>query len=381
MAPQIHLHFHVLFIVIFSCCCSVLVQSQVPDNQTFQLINQGEYISNKLDEYGSNFRTGGLAEPYENSMAYMIRSKLVTYTFGLYFYNTTPDAYVLGIAGGNMGGTLQWIWDANGNHPVRENATLTFATDGNLVLADVDGSVVWHTDTANKGVTGISVQTNGNLVLHNKKGKFVWQSFHHPTDTLAVGQSLKLEGNTKLVSRTSNRDSHDGPYSIIIDDKKGFIMYQNTSGNLVLYAGWEAMGLSNVTFRAITRIDPVQPPPGPPNYYQYSEAKGKTSYFLSLASTSTPSTKRVVLAMTDYYHYQYYSFLRLESDGNLVAYSYIMPAAHPFDAHWRKTYAFFGYTVKECALRSKCGSSGKCYGRLCSACPRNGSLGCMISTS
>ncbi|KAI3863821.1 hypothetical protein MKW98_031413 [Papaver atlanticum] len=378
MAPQIHLHFLVLFIVIFSCCCSVLVQSQVPNNQTFQLINQGEY-HNKLDEYGSNFRTGGLAKPYENSMAYLIRSKLVTYTFGLYFYNTTPDAYVLGIAGGNMGGTLKWIWEANRNHPVRENATLTFGTKGNLVLADVDGSVVWHTDTADKGVTGISMQTNGNLVLHNKKGKFIWQSFHHPTDTLAVSQSLELKGNTQLVSRTSNRDSHDGHYSIIIDDKKGFIMYQNTSGNLVQYAGWEAKGLSNVTFRAITRIDPVQPPPGPPDYYQYTEAKGKTSYFLSLAGT--PSTKRVILAMTDYYHYQYYSFLRLESDGNLVAYSYIMPAAHPFDAHWRKTYAFFGDTVKECALRSKCGSSGKCYGRLCSACPRNGSLGCMISTS
>ncbi|KAI3848562.1 hypothetical protein MKW92_045036 [Papaver armeniacum] len=288
MAPQIHLHFLVLLIVIFSCCCSVLVQSQM---------NMGRISI-----------TGGLAEPYENSMAYLIRSKLVIYTFGLYFYNTTPDAYVLGIAGGNMGGTLQWIWDANGNHPVRENATLTFATDGNLVLADVDGSVVWHTITANK---------------------FVWQ-FPSSTDTLAVGQSLKLEGNTKLISRTSNRNSHDGPYSIIIDDKKGFIMYQNTSGNLVQY------GLG---------------------------CKGSQVQALPLLKSCTCND--------DYYHYQYYSFLRLESDGNLVAYSYIMPAAHPL--------MLIG--EKHNALRSKCGSSGKCYGRLCSACPRNGSLGCMISTS
>ncbi|KAI3979926.1 hypothetical protein MKX01_042580 [Papaver californicum] len=290
MAPQIHLHFLLLFIAVLISCCSVLVQFQVPKNQTFQLINQGEYL-NKLDGYGSTFRIDIL-----NTF------QKVTY------YNTTPNAYVLGTAGGNMGGDLIFIG---------ENATHTLGTNGNLVLADVDGCVVWQTNTANKGVTGISMQTNGNLILHDRKGKFIWQSFHHPTDTLAVGQSLKLKGNMKLVSHTSNQNSHDGPYSIIMTTKNGVIMYHNSSaGKLVQYAGWKAKGLSNVTFHAITRTDPVQQPPGPPDY-QYREAKGKT----------------IVLAITHNCHYQYYSFLILESDGNLVADSYIVPPAHPFNAH------------------------------------------------
>ncbi|KAI3948117.1 hypothetical protein MKX01_014716 [Papaver californicum] len=332
MDSKIHLHFLVVSIVILI----------IPKNQTFQLINQGEYL-NKLDEYGSTFRMRDMEKPYGNSTAYLIRSKIVTYTFGLYFYNTTRNAHVLGIVGGNMGGDLRWIWDANRNHPVRENATLTFGTNGNLVLADADGFVVWQTNTANKGFTGISMQTN--------------TSFHHPTDTLAVGQSLKLKDNKKLVSRTSNRNIHDGPRETLFLSL-GFIMYQNTfADKLVQYEGWEAKSLSNVIFYAITIIDPAQPPPGPP-YYQYREVKGKTSYGIKKKnSSSIPSTKRVVLAITDNYHYQYYSFLRLESYGNLVAYIYIMPPAHPFDAHRRKTYTFFGDTVEECALRIDISSS------------------------
>ncbi|RZC50564.1 hypothetical protein C5167_018984 [Papaver somniferum] len=311
MAPQIHLRFVVL---IFFCCCNVLVQSQVPESQTFQLINQGELVK-AASEYGSTFR---VAKPYEDSHKY------ITHTFGLYFYNATRNAYVLGIGGGhNVGGDVQWIWDANRNDPVQENATLTFGTDGNLVLADVDGRIVWQTNTANEGVAAISMGINGNLVLGNIKGKAIWQSFHHPTDTLAVCQSLKLKGNTKLVSRTSDRNSRDGPYSVILDDKNGFIMYQNTS-ELIQF-----------------------------NHHKVQDFQIGNQ--------------------------RHWSFLRLEADGNLVAYSYIIPSRQPYSGHWRKTYAFFGDTVKECALRSKCGSSGKCYGRLCSACPRNGSLGCMIT--
>ncbi|CAN6694183.1 unnamed protein product [Malus baccata var. baccata] len=47
---------------------------------------------------------------------------------------------------------MRWVWEANGGSPVGENATLTFGTDGNLVLADADGRVAWQTNTANKGV-------------------------------------------------------------------------------------------------------------------------------------------------------------------------------------------------------------------------------------
>ncbi|KAK3198654.1 hypothetical protein Dsin_022069 [Dipteronia sinensis] len=63
--------------------------------------------------------------------------------------------------------------EANRGKPVRENATLTFGTDGNLVLADADGTVVWQTNTADKGVVGFKLLSNGNMGLHDSKGNFI----------------------------------------------------------------------------------------------------------------------------------------------------------------------------------------------------------------
>ncbi|KAI3849652.1 hypothetical protein MKW92_044590, partial [Papaver armeniacum] len=209
------------------------------------------------------------------------------------------------------------------------------------------------------------MKANGNLVLHDKKGRFIWQSFQHPTDTLLPGQSLQLEGsNTKLVSRTSNMDSHDGPHSMKIDGKKGFIMYQNHSGKLVPYAGWKKMGPLNATFQTPPEI----PGPGKPGPF-YVLKQGTTTYFLTLIFAN--QTRRVMLKKID--KTVTYSFLRLESDGNLKLYIYAEYSWEEiYYRYWEKTtYAFFGDTVKECALRSKCGTSGKCDRRLCSACPHN----------
>ncbi|KAI3851926.1 hypothetical protein MKW98_019925 [Papaver atlanticum] len=298
--------------------------------------------------------------------------QLFYYPFGLYFYNIIPNAFFLGIGvptqqsdayyiGNNE---IRWVWGANLNDPVRENATLTFGRDGNLVLADADGRIVWQTNTANKGVTGISMKANGNL------------SFQHPTDTLLPGQSLQLKGSsTKLVSRTSNRDSRDGPHSMKIDDKKGFITYQNHSGKLVPYAGWKTMGLLNVTFRSVQRINPVQD-----TGRLFERPTGSTTYFLTLGYANR--TRRVLLMKLKLDNEVYTdSFLRLEQDGNLKLHIYVMGGYEEIRYYyWQsRKYAFFGKTVKKCALRSKCGTYGKCDRRLCSACPPNSSSGCVIT--
>ncbi|KAI3971791.1 hypothetical protein MKW92_027930 [Papaver armeniacum] len=333
------LHFLLLSILLF--CSSVLVQSRVPINETFQFINRGEFGGLSV-EYWADYRTV---------------EAVYTCPFGLYFYNSSPNAYILAIGASppHKIWMMPFVWDANRNDPVGENSTLTFGGDGNLVLADVDGRIVWETNTANKGVTGISMQPNGNLVLRDKYGRSVWQSFHHPSDTLLAGQSLTLEGGEKLVSRTAYPDSREGQHSVLVD-KNGLIMYLNNSGNVLQYAGWEAKGLSSVTFDSV------------------HEEKLTTTYFLTLgfAKPYTPS-KRILLKKVNYNYL--HSFLRIEFDGNLRLHT---ANTEPDHMSWGVAYEYFGNTVEECALYRKCGLTGFCDRSICGSCPRKGSLGCMI---
>ncbi|MCL7035154.1 hypothetical protein MKW94_012933 [Papaver nudicaule] len=260
------------------------------------------------------------------------------------------------------------------------------------------------------------MQPNGNLVLHDKDGKFVWQSFNYPSDGLLVGQSLMHSRSKKLVSRTSEMDSHDGPYSLVIG-KYGFIMYQNKSGTLVRYAGWEASGLRNVRFDSVQQDEPTTatyfltlgfankkqaanttstpsappfidmttrdgrfPPPSPE-----SEAPAPAPAEMALPRLR-PLQRRVMLAKVyfgDLTRLQMrvnvnYSFLRLEPDGNLKVHNFYTWS--DFFSYWDDSYAFFGDTVGQCALGSKCGASGSCNMGTCSACPPSGSVGCMINT-
>ncbi|TQD83445.1 hypothetical protein C1H46_030991 [Malus baccata] len=215
---------------------AIPIQAQVPANLTFKFINQGKLGDGNI-EYHATYRV-----IQTNSHTFY------TNPFGLCFYNTTPDSYIFAIRAGVPNDEVRWVWDANRNHPVHEKATLSFGKEGNLVLGEADGTVVWQTNTANKGVTGIKLLQNGNLVLHDKNGRFIWQSFDYPTDTLLVGQSIRTNGRNKLVSRKSDTDSSDGSYSMVLD-KTGFGMYLNNAGQRLIYGGWTGTDYgSTVTF-------------------------------------------------------------------------------------------------------------------------------------
>ncbi|XP_057985330.1 EP1-like glycoprotein 3 [Hevea brasiliensis] len=108
-------------------------------------------------------------------------------------------------------------WVANRNRPVGENAELQLLPDGNLVLKDTDGILVWSTDTANKSVAGMKMMDTGNLVLHDGFNNTVWQSFDHPTDKLLPGQ--KLLAGQKLVASISKTNVSEGDYSVSLTSK------------------------------------------------------------------------------------------------------------------------------------------------------------------
>ncbi|XP_024517382.1 G-type lectin S-receptor-like serine/threonine-protein kinase SD2-5 isoform X2 [Selaginella moellendorffii] len=150
--------------------------------------------------------------------------------YNLGFVNSTPDRYTLAVLMNVDSGfptTQRIIWEANREDPVGLNATLSLASDGDLVLRDRDGRLVWSTGTANRGATRVEVvRETGNLVVF-RNNTILWQSFDRPTDTLMAGQVLRP--GMRLQSRRSRTDPSPGFYSLVMEPG-GLVLYSNFSG-------------------------------------------------------------------------------------------------------------------------------------------------------
>ncbi|CAA7402353.1 unnamed protein product [Spirodela intermedia] len=324
--------------------------AQVPAKDRFKYVNQGEF-GPFITEYDASYRATPLfGSPYQ-----------------LMWYNTTPGEFYLGLRMGlrRSESLFRWVWDVNRGKPVGENATLTFGTDGNLVLAEANGRTVWSTGTANKGVVGIKIVPGaGNLVLFDKNGRFVWQSFDHPTDTLLPGQSLRLTGPSKLVSRKSEKENSDGKYSFVVEPK-GLALYMAASPKPLPYFNYLGAPFGRLAFTTPSNITFLPEPESDDNF----------AWELKLVQNNGAD----ILARPKYN--ASLSILRLQLDGNLVAFTYY----EPVDSQaWERTFSFFSDNgiLEGCELPSKCGSLGVCKDDMCVACPTpNGLLGWSDSCS
>lgn len=114
------------------------------------------------------------------------------------------------------------VWSANRASPIGNSDNFLFGDDGNASLQS-KGTVIWSTNTAGKGVSGMELHDSGNLVLVGKDGSVVWQSFSYPSDTLLSNQDF-VEG-MKLIS---DPNPNNLSYSLEIN-----------SGDMILYAAFQ----------------------------------------------------------------------------------------------------------------------------------------------
>ncbi|XP_068646219.1 EP1-like glycoprotein 2 [Aristolochia californica] len=326
------------FVLCFSFL-STVSRAIVPDSQRFKYVNEGEF-GEYLTEYDASYRL----------------LPVDAFPFQLCFYNTTPNAFYLALRMGHRRSEsiLRWVWEANRNVPVQENATLTFGRDGNLVLANPNGRVVWSTGTANKGVVGLRLLPTGNLVLYDNKGKFLWQSFDHPTDTLLVGQSLKVGGATKLVSRVSDSDGSEGPYSFVMESG-GLSMYLKVAGSKGISYTSDTFSVTGNPLSAVT-------------FSSEPETAEAHAYELKLNLAQGGSSAGAFILGRAKYNGTL-SFLKIGSDGNLRTYTYNEKVDY---RAWEVTFTFFSGDgrLSGCRLPAKCGSLGVCEDEMCVACPR-----------
>lgn len=119
-------------------------------------------------------------------------------TFSCGFYRVGVNAYTLSIWFSNSADKTI-VWTANRDTPVNGHySSMTLQKDGVLVLTDIDGTVLWNTNTSSTEAHQVQLLDTGNLVVENDKGGILWQSFDSPTDTLLPSQPITK--NKRLVS-------------------------------------------------------------------------------------------------------------------------------------------------------------------------------------
>nr|GMC72865.1 G-type lectin S-receptor-like serine/threonine-protein kinase At2g19130 [Ipomoea batatas] len=124
------------------------------------------------------------------------------------------------------------IWVANRDTPISfvdMASTALKILNGNLVLVNVTGGLLWSTNAATSGTSNSSLRATllntGNLVLidgnSTDEAQPLWQSFDHPTDTTMAGAKFgynKLTGEKQtLRSWKSPEDPSPGLYSLAMD--------------------------------------------------------------------------------------------------------------------------------------------------------------------
>ncbi|KAI3753676.1 hypothetical protein L2E82_25737 [Cichorium intybus] len=314
----------------------------VPPSDTFRYVNQGDFGIYD-SEYDPNYRA---LPPF-------------TTPFQLCFYNTTPNAYTLGLRMGTRRtrSVMRWVWEANRGNPVGENATFSLGSDGNLALAHADGQIAWQTNTANKSVVGFAILSNGNMVLRDSKGRFVWQSFDSPSDTLLFGQSLRIGGPAKLVSRASTTDNSNGMYSMVLEPKRLGLYYKS-----MLYWSSSFTEVNKPNVKLVNATFEVQ------------ETEYEENYFNALRFHLSNSDDQPNLNFDITRYSSTLSYLRLGSDGNLRVYSY---RANVTGNAWSLLFTLFDRRVSEraeivedkCQLPDNCGKFGLCEDSQCVGCP------------
>ncbi|KAL8045746.1 hypothetical protein ABFX02_08G133800 [Erythranthe guttata] len=337
---------HLLFLTTLIIALSISSQAIVPPSRTFKYVNQGP-LGEYSVEYSADYRF----------------LEIGTFPFNLCFYNTTPDAFILGLRMGHRRSesAMRWVWDANRGSPVRENATISLGSDGNFVLAEANGTIVWQTNTANKGVVGLDTLPNGNIVLYDSTGRYVWQSFDHPTDTLLVGQFLRATGGpTRLVSRLSEAEPLNGPYSFVMEQRHWAMYYQtkNTQKPMMYYKSSEfGNGKGALAFLG---------------FYSAPENDGNYAFELGFVYNMSKSDSSGTSILSRPKYNTTYSMLRVDADGNLRIYTYDENVDW---GAWEVTYVLLDRSedayahASECKLPKRCGSLGVCEDFQCVACP------------
>ncbi|XP_057504675.1 G-type lectin S-receptor-like serine/threonine-protein kinase At1g34300 isoform X1 [Actinidia eriantha] len=245
-----------LFLALFSSLFFIAISTYILPGSTLYASNLSQAWTSPNNNFSLRFITDGSA----------------------YFASITYNGIPVWKAGGgdNSGGAGD------------PSSSLQFLPDGNLRLVNgTSGTLVWHSNTAGRGVSTASLHDSGNFVLQNGTVP-VWSTFDNPTDTILPSQNF----TTREVLRS-------GLYSFSLSSGKltlrwnSSILYWNLDSSSSLNTNLTSPSLRLESIGALWLFFDVSLPNG-----------------VILANSSDYAEGSDVLR-----------FLRLDSDGNLRIYS------------------------------------------------------------
>jgi serine/threonine protein kinase len=227
------------------------------------------------------------------------------------------------------------------------NSTLELMKDGNLMLKDTNGAVVWSSGTTNMSVTGMNLTSSGNLILFSRANKTIWQSFDYPTDMILIGQSLR-QGQRLTVTNVS----------LATNMTQGQFYLTLTADGLFAYV---VSNQPQVYFHNKINTTALMTNPQYKSNYTTSATfnDGHLSIFANFGNVSMKSNEITLPSASPS------QYMRLEEDGHLRLYgwdhSLWVPLGDVFD-------------TDDCAYPTVCGPYGICYKGQCS-CPAEAGSG------
>ncbi|XP_050210011.1 G-type lectin S-receptor-like serine/threonine-protein kinase B120 isoform X2 [Mercurialis annua] len=120
------------------------------------------------------------------------------------------------------------IWVANRQAPLRDrNGVLTVGNNGNLIVRDGNGAVVWSSNVLelSSNNTQANLEDTGNVLLSEADDiqRVYWKSFDHPTDTFLPSMRVLATAtsgeNKAFVSWKSATDPSPGNYTMGVDPR------------------------------------------------------------------------------------------------------------------------------------------------------------------
>ncbi|KAM7469727.1 hypothetical protein LguiA_007910 [Lonicera macranthoides] len=212
------------------------------------------------------------------------------------------------------------LWSANRDNPVRENATLHFTANSGLELKDVDGTLVWSTNTSALPITQLNISDGANLMLLDSKDNVIWQSFDYPTDTWLPNQSISP--NKGLTSSNSSSNLGTGMYSLTVEVKDPY-------NSLVAFINSD-----------------------PPQEYKSRPVNYLNNYFEDYGSIEGFSNNVLFRFNRTVHHFPY---IRLEPNGHLNLYQI------PNDSQTVASFNLFkSGSESDCDYPTVCGKYGVC---------------------